>query len=125
MAASSPELPDGTGVTPVYPHHGQAEGKANPPLASIVHQDRKGQENTEALGWKRIRWGIVLVPLGVPLIVYDCLHDWALFLPAFIGINLIAAGARMIIWGMGTLENSRRSATFVRSRQKPTRRVVR
>ena len=101
------------------------QGKANPPLASIVHQDRKGQENTEALGWKRIRWGIVLVPLGVPLIVYDYVHDWALFLPAFIGINLIAAGARMIVWGMGTLENSRRSATFVRSRQKPTRRVVR
>jgi len=91
-------------------------GKANPPLASIVHQDHKGQENTEALGWKRMRWGIVLIPLGVPLIVYDYLHDWALILPAFFGINLIAAGARMIVWGMGTLENSRRSATFVRSK---------
>jgi len=92
------------------------QGKANPPLASIVHQDHKGQENTEALGWKRIRWGIVLIPLGVPLIVYDYLHDWALILPAFFGINLIAAGARMIVWGMGTLENSRRSATFIRSK---------
>lgn len=107
----------------IFDHH----GKANPPLASIVSQDRKGQENTEALGWKRIRWGIVLIPLGIPLIVYDYLHDWALILPAFFGINLIAAGARMIVWGMGTLENSRRSATFVRSRmqQKTTRRAVR
>jgi hypothetical protein len=96
----------------IFDHH----GKANPPLASIVHQSRKGQENTETLGWKRIRWGIVLIPLGIPLIVYDYLHDWALILPAFFGINLIAAGARMIVWGMGTLENSRRSATFVRSR---------
>ena len=91
-------------------------GKANPPLASLIHQSHKGQENTEALGWKRIRWGIVLLPLGIPLVIYDWRHDWALIFPAFFGINLIAAGARMIVWGMGTLENSRRSATFVRSR---------
>jgi hypothetical protein len=101
-------------------------GKANPPLAVIVHHDHKGQENTEALGWKRIRWGIVLIPIGIPLIFYDWRHDWALILPAFFGINLIAAGARMIVWGMGTLENSRRSATFVRDRaqtggKQPTR----
>src|SRR4051794_36262348 len=40
-----------------------ARGKANLPLASIVHQNHKGQENTEAVGWKRIRWGIALVPI--------------------------------------------------------------
>src|SRR5438094_1317999 len=31
----------------IYDHH----GKANPPLASLVKQGHKTQENTEAMGW--------------------------------------------------------------------------
>jgi hypothetical protein len=96
----------------IYDHH----GKANPPLASLVQQGNKIQENTEAMGWKRIRWGLLLVPLGIPLIAYDWHKDWALIYPAFFGIQFVAAGARMLVWGMGTLENSRRSAVFIRSR---------
>jgi hypothetical protein len=91
-------------------------GKSNPPLASLVQQGNKTQENTEAMGWKRIRWGLVLVPVGIPLILYDWHKDWALIYPAFFGIQFVAAGARMIVWGIGTLENSRRSAAFIRSR---------
>jgi len=97
-----------------------SQGKANPPVASIVHQDRKGQENTEAMGWKRIRWGMVLLPIGAPMILYDWHRDWALIWPAFFGIQIVAAGARMLIWGLGTIENSRRSAAYVRSKLRPT-----
>jgi len=97
-----------------------SRGKANPPVASIVHQYHKGQENTEAVGWKRIRWGMVLIPIGAPMILYDWHRDWALIWPAFFGIQVVAAGARMLIWGMGTIENSRRSAAYVRSKLRPT-----
>jgi len=100
----------------IYDSH----GKANPPVASIVHQGHKGQENTEAVGWKRIRWGMVLIPIGAPMILYDWHRDWALIWPAFFGIQVVAAGARMLIWGMGTIENSRRSAAYVRSKLRPT-----
>jgi hypothetical protein len=96
----------------IYDH----AGKSNPALASLVQQGRKTQENTEAMGWKRIRWGMVLIPLGIPLILYDWHRDWALIYPAFFGIQFVAAGARMIVWGIGTLENGRRSAAFVRSK---------
>jgi hypothetical protein len=96
------------------------QGKANPPLASIVHQDRKAEENTEALGWRRISWGIMLLPVGIMLVLYDWRHEWVLIYPAFFGINIIAAGARMIIWGLGTIENSRRSAAFIRNKMHPS-----
>ena len=101
-----------------------SQGKANPPLASIVHQDQKKQENTEGLGWKRIRWGIVLLPVGIMLVLYDWRRDWALIYPAFFGIQLIAAGARMIIWGLGTIENSRRSATYVREKMRASEAIA-
>ena len=95
-------------------------GKSNPPLATIVHQHRKAEENTEALGWKRIRWGIVLLPIGIMLVLYDWRRDWALIYPAFFGIQIIAAGARMIVWGMGTIENGRNSAAYIRNKLRPS-----
>jgi hypothetical protein len=93
-----------------------SQGKANPPVANIVHQEHKTQENTEATGWKRIWFGAALIPLGGPMIVYDWQHDWARIWPAFFGIQIVAAGVRLIVWGMGTIENSRRSAAYLRSK---------
>jgi hypothetical protein len=97
----------------IYDEH----GKANPPLATIVHQS-KTMENTAALGWKRIWWGVALTPLGVPLILYDWSQDWVRIWPAFFGIQIVAAGVRMILWGSGTIENSRRNAAYFRSKLK-------
>ena len=92
-----------------------AQGKANPPVASIVHH-RRSQDNSEATGWKRIWFGIALLPIGAPMIVYDWHRDWALIWPAFFGIQIVAAGVRLIVWGFGTIENSRRSATYIRNK---------
>jgi len=100
----------------IYDSH----GKANPPLATIVHHT-KSAENTAATGWKRIWFGIALVPVGLPMIVYDWRQDWALIWPAFFGIQIVAAGVRLIFWGMGTIENSRRSAAVLRSKLAATR----
>lgn len=93
-----------------------AQGKANPPVASIVHQNNKSLENTAATGWKRIWFGIALLPVGAPMILYDWHRDWALIWPAFFGIQIVAAGVRLIVWGTGTIENSRRSAAYFRSK---------
>jgi len=93
-----------------------ARGKANPPVASIVHQDNKSLENTAAKGWKRIWFGLALVPIGAPMILYDWHRDWALIWPAFFGIQIFAAGVRLIVWGTGTIENSRRSAAYFNSK---------
>jgi hypothetical protein len=93
-----------------------AQGKANPPVATIVHQNNKSLENTAAKGWKRIWFGIALLPIGAPIIVFDWHRDWALIWPAFFGIQIFAAGVRLIVWGTGTIENSRRSAEYFKSK---------
>jgi hypothetical protein len=93
-----------------------AQGKANPPVASVVHQNNKSLENTAATGWKRIWFGVALLPIGAPMIVYDWHRDWALIWPAFFGIQIFAAGVRLIVWGTGTIENSRRSAAYFKSK---------
>jgi hypothetical protein len=96
----------------IYDSH----GKANLPVASIVHKTHQSQENTEATGWKRIWFGAALIPLGAPMIIYDWRHDWALIWPAFFGIQIVGAGVRLIVWGTGTIENSRRSTAYFRSK---------
>jgi len=95
-----------------------AHGKANPPVATIIHQDNKSLENTAATGWKRIWFGVALLPIGAPMILYDWHRDWALIWPAFFGIQIFAAGVRLIVWGTGTIENSRRSAAYFRSKMR-------
>jgi hypothetical protein len=97
----------------IYDH----EGKANPPVASIVHQSQS-RENSEATGWKRIWFGIALLPIGVPLILYDWRHDWVRIWPAFFGIQIVAAGVRLVVWGSGTIENSRKTAAYFRSKKR-------
>jgi hypothetical protein len=92
-----------------------SRGKANPPAASIVHHHRS-QANSEATGWKRIWFGGALLPVGLPMIIYDWRHDWVRIWPAFFGIQIVAAGVRLIVWGFGTIENSRRSAAYIRSK---------
>jgi hypothetical protein len=95
-----------------------AQGKANPPVASIVHQDHRSLENTASKGWQRIWFGIALLPIGAPMILYDWHREWALIWPAFFGIQIVAAGVRLIVWGTGTIENSRRSAAYFKSKMR-------
>lgn len=86
------------------------EGRANPPLLTIVHPSRARESETHprALGRRAvIAW--VLIAGAIPLLVFAYVmhRDRDIILPAFIGINMVIAGARLLWLNLAVRETER------------------
>jgi hypothetical protein len=87
-----------------------AEGRAQPPLLTVLHPSRAQTVETHprVLRTRRtIAW--TLIALGIPLIAYACLgyRDHDIILPAFIGINMLIAAGRLLWFNLGVRETER------------------
>jgi hypothetical protein len=87
-----------------------AEGRARPPLLTLVHPSRAQEAETHprVLGRRRIiAWA--LVAAGIPLIAFAYVEhkDRDIILPAFIGINMLLAGGRLLWFNLAVRETER------------------
>jgi hypothetical protein len=76
-----------------------SEGKAKPPLLTIVHPSM-AEKDELSLTWLRRRkvTAILCFLAAVPLFVWDSRAEWALILPSVIAFNLIFFGLRLLYW---------------------------
>jgi hypothetical protein len=87
-----------------------AQGRANPPLLTLVHPSRAPQAETHPRVLRRrriIAW--TLIAVGIPLIVFAYLEhkDRDIILPAFVGINMIIAAGRLLWFNLAVRETER------------------
>jgi hypothetical protein len=87
-----------------------AQGRANPPLLTLVHPSRAREADTHprVQGRRRlIAWA--LIATGLPLIgfAYVERNDRDIILPAFVGINMIIAAARLLWFNLAVRETER------------------
>jgi hypothetical protein len=83
------------------------EGPVNPPLMHIARAHKGGDD--DARGWlsRRRPWIIgCLIFAAIPLFCYDSTHDSTLVL-TIIGINLIVAALRLLLWDLAAKSNER------------------
>lgn len=88
-----------------------AEGRANPPLLTVLHPERAGSlEEGPAQMRRRRLLGCALIAFGVPLVAYASLQDrdHDVILPALVGINMILFGGRFL-WLNLALRETRRA----------------
>lgn len=87
-----------------------AEGRANPPLLTIVHPSRAQEADTHPRVLRRRRFiAWALIAGGIPLVVFAYLEygDRDIILPAFIGINMIIAAGRLLWFNLAVRETER------------------
>jgi hypothetical protein len=87
-----------------------AEGRAKPALMTVVHPSRAKTLDTNPRAQRRrraIAW--ILIATGIPLIAYAYwMHrEQDIILPAFVGINMIIAGGRLLWFNLGLRETER------------------
>ena len=84
-----------------------ADGRAHPPLLTIVHPscgqtldtDPRVQHRRRVIAWALIAGGVMLI-----LWTYWALHDIEAIFPGVIGLNLLLAGGRMLWYNLGVRE---------------------
>lgn len=87
-----------------------AQGRAHPPLLTVVHPTRAPQAETHPRVLRRrsiIAW--LLIAAGIPLVVFAYVEhkDREIILPAFVGINMIIAAARLFWFNLALRETER------------------
>jgi hypothetical protein len=96
-----------------------AEGRTRPAILTVVHPDRAAALDTSPREMRRrrvIAW--VLIVAGVPLIVFAYLEfrERDIILPAFLGINMILIGGRLLWMNLALRETERvRDARLTRA----------
>jgi hypothetical protein len=87
-----------------------AEGRAHPPLLTLLHPSRAREAETHPRTLRRrrvIAWA--LIAAGLPLILYAYAEHTRreIILPAFIGINMLIAAGRLLWFNLGVRETER------------------
>src|SRR6185503_7344742 len=87
-----------------------AGGRTRPPVLTVLHPSRVASLDSAPGAMRRrrvIAWALIVG--GVPLIAYAYFfgHDVDMILPAFIGINMILAGGRLLWFNLGVRETER------------------
>ncbi len=83
-------------------------GRANAPVAVVVNEEFAHTLDSEASARRLIRWGFVAIGISLPLFWYAWKSGAAeVWWPVLLGINLVAAGLRLIQWGYGVKEELR------------------
>ena len=76
-----------------------SEGKAKPPLLTIVHPSMAEKDELSSTWLRRRKIMAILCFLAaVPLFVWDSRAEWALILPSVIAFNLSFVGLRLLYW---------------------------
>jgi hypothetical protein len=94
-----------------------AEGRANPPLMTLLHPSRAAQADTHPRVLRKrqiIAWA--LIAIGVALIGFAIVerHDREIILPAFVGINMLIAAGRLLWFNLAVRETERVRQTRLR-----------
>ena len=87
-----------------------ADGRANPPLLTIVHPSRESALDTHPRAHRKRRViGWALIAAGIPTIIYACSipADIRVIFPGFMGINLLIAGGRFLLFNLSARETER------------------
>ena len=87
-----------------------AEGRAHPPLLTIVHPSRGQTLDTDLrVQHKRRTIAWALIAAGAVLIIWTswALHDIEAIFPGIIGLNLLLAGGRMLWYNLAVRETER------------------
>jgi hypothetical protein len=88
-----------------------SEGKAKPPLLTIVHPSMVEKDELSATWMRRRKIMAILSFLAaVPLFVWDWRAEWALILPTVIAFNLIFFGLRLLYWNTARGSRDREQA---------------
>ena len=87
-----------------------AQGRANPPLLTVVHPDRATTQDAGPQAARRrslIAWGLVVA--SAPLMVLAFALDDSLMgiLPGFIAANMLLFGGRLLWFNLGMRETER------------------
>jgi hypothetical protein len=87
-----------------------ADGRAHPPLVTVLHPSRAQEADTHprVLGRRRvIAWA--LIAAGIPLILFAIVERQHrdIILPAFLGINMLIAAGRLLWFNLGVRETER------------------
>jgi hypothetical protein len=87
-----------------------SDGRTHPPVITVVHPDAAGALETSPRAM-RIRqvmaWG--LIAAGIPLIVFAYVEyrERDIILPAFLGINMVIIGGRLLWMNLALRETER------------------
>jgi hypothetical protein len=87
-----------------------AEGRAHPPLLTLLHPSRAPEAETHPRMLRRRRLiACALIAAGLPLIFYAYAEHTRreIILPAFVGINMLIAAARLLWFNLGVRETER------------------
>jgi hypothetical protein len=87
-----------------------AQGRAEPPLLTIVHPSREGTLDTHPPAMRRRRvigWALIVVGALILVWTYWKSPDVEAIFPGVIGINLLLAGGRLLWFNLGIRETER------------------
>jgi len=87
-----------------------AEGRAHPPLLTIVHPSRGQTLDTDPRVQRKRRvigWGLIAAGVALIIWTYRALHDIEAIFPGVIGANLLLAGCRMLWYNLAVRETER------------------
>jgi hypothetical protein len=88
-----------------------SEGKAKPPLLTIVHPSMAEKDELSSTWLRRRKVTAILCFLAaVPLFVWDSRAEWALIVPSVIAFNLIFFGLRLLYWNTARESRDRERA---------------
>jgi hypothetical protein len=89
-----------------------ADGRARPPLLTVLHSDRAATLEQSPAQMRRrqiIAW--TLIVLGIPQVIYAWIEfdnrERDIVLPAFVGLNMILFGARLLWMNLALRETER------------------
>ena len=98
------------------------DGRAHPPLLSVLHPSRAQAADTHPRVLRRrrvIAWTLIVI--AIPLIVFAIVerHDREIILPAFLGINMLIAAGRLLWFNLGVRETERVRQARLRGHVQP------
>src|SRR4029079_1883672 len=87
-----------------------AGGRTRPPVLTVLHPSRLASLDSDPGAMRRrraIAWALIVGSVPVIAYAYYFEHGVDMILPAFIGINMILAGGRLLWFNLGVRETER------------------
>src|SRR4051812_12231939 len=88
----------------------ESDGRARPPILTVVHPSRAAAFETSPRGMRRRRvvaWGLIAASIPLMVFAYVEYRERDIILPAFIGINMAIVGGRLLWMNLALRETER------------------